>query len=143
MIQKKLNENLKEYWKQIVNMEQLTMNSYDKTLTALSSGAIGISFLYYKELFDRNIVRNWLIITSWISWTLSLAILLIAFFITSLAIRVIYRQINEGTIYDETPGKGYNLASRILTWISGLLFLIGIIFFLIFVLNNMGGIICH
>ena len=135
-----MSEDLKtKYRDMLIDLEQKTMASYDKTLITLSTGALGLSIVFINEILPKEFDFICCLIFAWVMWGLSLSLILISFYFSSLAFRKSIQQIDNDVIDKEVPGGVFTRVCNILTPISGSLFIIGAFFFLIFVIKNIGG----
>lgn len=134
-----MGKGIDSYRDMLVDMEQKTMASYDKTLISLSTGALGLSIVFLKDIFTETPTFICLLVISWIMWGLSLCLILISFYFSSLSFRYAIKQVDKNVINNETPGGVYSIFCNILTPISGFFFMLGILFFIIFTVKNIGG----
>ena len=71
----------------LVTTEQKSQEAYDKTVIALSGGALGISFTIAGDLVAKPAHASWLLVTAWTLWALSLTAILWSFYLSQRAMR--------------------------------------------------------
>ncbi len=124
--------------------DQKSQDDYDKTVLALSGGALGISFAFIKDLLSSTPVYKAALLTAWITWTLSLCIVLLSYFTSRKSIRKgieqVDRELETGKPIEGHFGGVFAKITGGLNVTSGILFVIGIAFFIAFVYFNLGGI---
>jgi hypothetical protein len=131
-------DNLSEYRKTLQMTEQQMQAEYDKSVLTLSGGALGISMTFLKDivLTKGGIQGGCFLLMAWIFWGMSITCTLYSFYTSTLAFRKAIKQTDEGKIYSELQGGYFQLITNILNFSSGLLFLIGVIFIVIFTSYN-------
>jgi hypothetical protein len=73
------DERLGEYRRDLLSMHRGAWESFDRTLTALASGALGVSLLFVHDIAPKP-VRAWpLIVVAWCLFALSLAVNLLSY----------------------------------------------------------------
>lgn len=130
-----------DYRAHLVLAEQKAQEDYDKTVIALSGGALGISFAFIENFTDpETMVAGLLLLSAWFSWGLSLAAVLISYFVSQRALREAISQIDQGgpSAGDEIGGR-WNRLTRISNAAGGLMFLLGLFLLGAFVTSNLGG----
>jgi hypothetical protein len=134
-----MNKEIKDYRSYLVLAEQIAQEDFDKTVLTLSGGALGISFAFIKDIIGANpIVQPYQLYFAWISWGLSVTVILASYFFSSLSLRKAIQQLDSGDIYVSHVGGLFDVATCVLNVAGGLLFIIGVIFIVIFVRNNLG-----
>ena len=127
-----------EYRNGLIAAEQKSQDDYDKTIVSLSGGALGISIL-----FIENIIGNkepeliWTVITAWSLWAASLGSVVVSYFLSRVALRKAIHQTDEGDFSDGVGGWA-SKATQVTNVLSGLLFIAGIVFLIIFASSNIG-----
>ena len=125
--------HLLEYRKFLVSAEQKAQEDFDKTVLALSGGALGVSFTFLKEVIGTNSIASpGFLLGSWISWGLSTFCILASYYLSHLALRQAIDQVDDGTIYLQTPGGGFSSWTARLNAAGGVLFLTGVISITVF-----------
>lgn len=127
-----------EYRNTLETLERESQQAYDKAVLTLSGGALGISFAFVSNFLDKSkiICSGWLI-TAWISWGVSVTAVLFSFFFSILALRKAIKQVDNRTIREERPGGSFDTITAVLNAAGGLLFLVGVISIITFVIANM------
>jgi hypothetical protein len=137
-MEKRLDLELVEYRKWLIAAEQKAQEDYDKTVLALSGGALGISFAFIKDVIgNQPAIFPHLLWGSWLAWGLSVAFVLVSFYASRLALRRTIVQIDQGQVYREFPGGYYATMTAWLNLGGGILFLAGVVLIVIFAAYNM------
>jgi hypothetical protein len=132
-----MNKELTDYRNLIIAAEQKSQEDYDKTVLALSGGALGISFSFIKDVIGTNpIVNSYLLTNSWKCWGISLACVLISFFSSQRSLRSIIKSIDNDTVY-KRKNNLYNAITFVLNITSGSMFILGVYLIINFVSYNM------
>jgi hypothetical protein len=135
-----MSPELKEYRKEQIVKANAGQNDYDKLVVALSGGALGLSFTFLKDVANGQASSHTsLLIAAWASWGLSLAFTLTSFYTGVAALRETIRQIDQGTLYQERPGRWFDRITTLLNPAAGLLFIFGLVFMMAFVYFNPYG----
>jgi len=134
-------EILAEYRKLLVTAEQKSQEDFDKTVLSLSGGALGISFVFLKDVIGSNpIMSPTLLLIAWIAWGFSTFAVLTSFYLSRLALLHAISQVDAGTIYDEQqPGGVYSRLTAILNASGAILFLVGVLFITMFAGYNLSN----
>jgi hypothetical protein len=104
-----MDESLRDYRKVLVEADQQSQEQFDRTLIALSGGALGISMSFVdKFIGSRTVACPHLLLNAWLLWTLSLVIVLFSFALSRRALRHMIRQIDKGVSISDT-GKDSRL----------------------------------
>ena len=101
---------------------------YDKTLITLCSGAIVLSVTYLSQLKEPRC--RWLLFVAWITWSLSLSMMLFSYIVCAHALRKGLEQVDKG---EEATGGPWSRLIVPANWAAGGLFLGGLVLVLIFV----------
>lgn len=133
----------REYRKRLAEREHKIGDGFVKTLLTLSGGALGLSFVFIKDIVGKSTIKSGnILIASWSILTLSLTSILIVLYLNMIAHRCAINQIDE----DEEPKRdqktaGGKCAEAIpwLNFVSVFTFIAGVIFLFIFAFNNLGG----
>jgi hypothetical protein len=131
------NDHRKQAWEDI----QSSTDSFDQSVLTMSSGVLGLSLAFVKEIVPLN-KAVWLhvLYTSWVSFVLCVAITVISF-------RVSVAAQNKNLEYlakyylerrDEFFNKqsAYSKALTWLTWAAGTLFIVGLASTVVFCIKN-------
>jgi hypothetical protein len=127
-----------EYRQSLVAAEQKCQDDFDKTVLSLSGGALGVSFVFVKDIVGTASIAHpsWLL-AAWLTWALSSLAVLTSFFMSHLALRKSINQCDDGSIYTQKPGGRYSDCIRILNPAGALLFVIGVCFMAAFAYTNL------
>jgi hypothetical protein len=119
--------NLSDYRKLLVSAEQASQEQFDKTVLSLSGGALGISFVFLKDVIGSSpVLKPSLLIASWIAWALSSFAVLASFYLSHLALRRAIKQVDDGTIYNHRAGGPFSIITAILNASGAILFFVGV-----------------
>jgi len=129
---------MESYRQSLIEAEKKGQDSFDKTVLSLAGGALGISFLFIKDVIGENPINHpALLLFAWLSWAASTLAVLSSFFTSNLALRRAVQQCDKGTIHCEPPGGIYSKMTRVCN-LSGIVLLIaGILFMAAFVYKNL------
>ena len=121
------DEILADYRKCLVSAEQKAQEDFDKTVLSLSGGALGISFVFLKDVIGpKAIVMQNFLLLAWMAWAFSTFSVLISYYLSHLALRHAIRQVDDGTIFDQPPGGKYARWTAFLNATGAVLFLVGV-----------------
>lgn len=116
------------YRQELVSLEQRAQSEFDRTVMALSGGALGISFAFLdKVLRDRVPQKPKALVFAWILWTLSLTLVLASHYFSALAMRKAIQQVDAGRMGLETPGGFYDWLIKWANALGGIAFVAGVI----------------
>lgn len=133
-----MDKSLNEYRSLLVTADQKAQEDYDKTVLALSGGALGISFAFITDIVgSRRLMYPRLLLVSWILWGVSTTCVLASFYFSQQAVRMAIAQVDSDQIYDQTPGRWCTRVTAVLNALGGLLFLTGVILMGVFVSCNL------
>ena len=117
-----------EYRKQIQVAEQKSQEDFDKTVLSLSAGALGISFVFLKDVIGPNpVLLPDMLFAAWVCWGLSSFAVLASYFLSHIALRHTIKQIDNDTLHKEVPGGPFRKPLVYLNGAGAVLFVIGII----------------
>ena len=132
-----MEENLREYRELLITAEQKAQEDFDKTVLALSGGALGISFAFVKDIVGTQPwEQSWALLVAWTAWTISVACVLASYYFSQQSLRHGIKQVDAEEIYDQAPGGSYSKITNILNALGGTLFLIGVISIIYFAATN-------
>lgn len=133
----------------LVAAEQKAQEDYDKTVIALSGGALAVSFAFVKDILGEGAIQQTeSLVAAWLLWALSLTAVLTSFYLSRWALR---RSIESCDAWErgedcDSPGGRFVVPLRIMNAASALLFIAGVIAMTTFVAVNfrdrVGGASC-
>ena len=128
-------DDLSDYRRHLQTAEQKSQEDFDKTVLSLSGGALGISFVFLKDVIGPNpVVHPDLLFAAWVAWGTSTFCVLASYYASHLALRRAIRQIDEGTIRNQKPGGFFRNVTAVLNAAGAVLFLVGV-FAIVFFAN--------
>jgi hypothetical protein len=122
-----------DYRKHLVDTRQKSQDAYDKTVLALSAGALGVTISFVKEIVGGHPVLLRLLLVAWICWGISCATVLYSHFSSVAAHNEAIAALDE----NREPNIGSDKATKILNLVSGALFLLGLLLFCVFAYINL------
>lgn len=132
-----MEKNLHEYRKLLLAAEQKAQEDFDKTVLALSGGALSISFVFVKDIVGPQPWKlSWALQVAWIAWAISVACVLASYYFSQQSLRHGIKQVDAEEIYDQAPGGSYSKITNMLNTLGGILFLIGVFSIVFFAANN-------
>ena len=132
--------HLLDYRKALVAAEQKAQEDFDKTVLSLSGGALGISFVFLKDVVGVNpIAHPSFLFLAWVSWAFSTFFVLASYHLSHLALRRAISQVDDGTIYDQRPGGVFANWTAFLNGSGAVLFLTGVCFITLFAYSNLSN----
>lgn len=128
------------YRQWLVSAEQKAQEDFDKTVLTLSGGALGVSFIFVKDIVGPDSIHQttWLVL-AWFSWALSTFAVLASFFLSRQALRRAIEQCDDGTIFCQPPGGFFSKATRWLNASGAVLFFAGVCLMAAFVYKNLSN----
>jgi len=119
-----MEEHLRKYRQYLVETEQKVSENYDKTVITLSSGALGVSFAFLRDVIgDGSIQSKPLLIVGWGLLTVSLAAVVLSLLFGTMAFRRAIRQVDTNEVYS-SPVGGWPATITTLLHFCGVLFLV-------------------
>jgi hypothetical protein len=132
-----MTPELREYRREQLAKANAGQSDYDKLVVALSGGALGLSFTFLKDVANGQASSHTeLLLAAWGCWGLSVAFTLVSIYTGVEALRETVRQVDQGTIYKEKPGRVFDRLTSLLNPGAGLLFIFGLVFMMAFVYFN-------
>jgi len=129
-----------EYRQHLVLARQKAQEDYDKSVLALSGGALGISMAFVEKVVGPGAIhRSGLLVASWMCWAASVACVLVSYFLSRHALLGAIEAVDSGQSELRRPGGRMSVATEVANVLSGLLFLIGVVTIAFFVVVNLGG----
>lgn len=127
------NEEMIKHRDLLQKLEHEAQEQYDKNVLYLSTGALGVSFAFLKDIVSINdAVSIWWLICAWIFWALSVTAVLYSFYSSRLAMRKAIEAFDDGK---EQKDKS-DVWTSCLNFASGALFVLGLFSIIVFVYNN-------
>ena len=137
---KSVSEPLAEYRKWLVAAEQKSQEDFDKTVLSLSGGALGISFVFLKDVIGPHpIALSNVLLGAWFSWAFSTFAVLASYYLSHLALRRAISQVDNGTIHEQPPGGAFATWTATLNAIGAVLFLAGVCCITVFAGANLSS----
>jgi len=119
-------DRLFEHRKFLVLAEQKAQEDFDKTVLALSAGALGVSFAFIKDVVGGQPVgATSFLIVAWLSWAFSAFSVLASYYLSQLALRHAIGQVDRRVSSKERPGGKFASWTAVLNAAGAILFLIG------------------
>lgn len=119
--------DLDKYREQLASFEQRAQAIFDRTVIALSGGALGVSFALIDKFRAGAPPRSLgFLMAAWAAWTLSLTAVLLSHYFGTLAVRKALGQASSGTLYTERVGGRFDVAVVWLNGVGALLFVVGV-----------------
>lgn len=133
-----MSNDFREYRKYLSDAEQKISESYIKTIVALSSGALGVSFAFIKDVLGtKEPVWTPVLMTAWIFLTGSLASIVFYLVFARYAFLKAIKQVDAGTINDESPGGWQGKITDIIHIIGAALLIGGLLLIGVFLAKNL------
>lgn len=131
-------KEISRYRTTLQELEQKMQSEYDKAVATLSGGALGLSFVFLRDVVKAAPLKSsdWLV-TAWVAWGLSIVCVLYSFLSSVHALRKAIRQTDAKTIYVEKAGGASEVATVVLNYSGGVLFLLGVVCVIVFMRSNM------
>jgi hypothetical protein len=133
-----MSEELEEYRKHLLEAGQKAQEDFDKTVIALSSGALGVSFAFIGNVIrHKPIIAPHFLFYAWWSWAASLGVVLVSYYLSVRALREALRQAYDGSIYFKRPGGFISRLISVANAVGGLLFFLGLYLLAEFIRRNL------
>ncbi len=131
---------MKEYRDFIIKAEQKAQDDFDKTVIALSGGALGVSFAFIKDIIGPdNISNTILLFLAWLFWASSITCVLASYYTSHLSLRNVIKKIDAGETKAPRLGGFTDWITAIFNALGGILFVAGVVLMSIFIKINLGG----
>lgn len=128
---------LTEHRKDLEKGYDHAQDEYDKTVLSLSAGALGVSFVFLKDVIGGKAIANpELLVAAWMAWAFSSLLVLISFYSSGQAMLKAIRQMDAGAVAT-LPGGWITRFTRALNIASGILFFTGLMLITRFVSLNL------
>ena len=127
------------YRNHLTDQESKSYEDYDKALLVLSTGAMGVSIAFIKNIVgDGTISYPSLMIASWWVWAGSIFALLLSFKMSQNAFRKASEEFDSDQPREQLGGH-FDVWTDRLNYAGGICFCIGVVLMMIFVTLNFGG----
>src|SRR5579859_6804249 len=114
-------QQISDYRKSLLSLEQQMQSEYDKAIMALSGGALGISLTFLKDVvIAKGVHAGAFLLLAWISWGASVTCTLASFYTSAAALRRAVKQTDDRTIYLQLNANSANLVTKVLNAAAGL-----------------------
>lgn len=132
-----MDKQTEEYRNHLVESRQKAFEDFDKTVLALSGGALGISITFVKDLLGPGTLAcRGCLLTSWVCWGASVLTVLVSYYASQLTLNRAIKQIDAGK-RPPRPGGFFRVLTLTLNALGGLLFVAGLVLLIIFVSQNL------
>ncbi len=133
-----LTPELADYRKHLVAAEQKPQEDFDKTVLSLSGGALGISFVFLKDVIGPKPIDDpHFLFFAWVSWGFSTMCVLASYFMSHLALRRAIKQVDDGSIWKRKAGGPFRILTAVLNASGAVLFLVGVCSITLFASANL------
>lgn len=127
-----------DYRNWLIAAEQKSQYDFDKTVLTLSGGALGVSFVFLKDVVGpQPLASAGFLMFAWLAWAFSAFSILASFYLSHLALRRAIKQVDDGSIHDQKPGGKLSCYTSVLNASGGVLFLVAICSFTVFAGANL------
>ena len=135
----KLPENsLYDYRQSLQKGASRAQGNYDKYLISLAGGGLGVSIAFVRDFVGSSaICLQQYLAASWLLWLITIALVLYSFFTSANGFRKAVKQVDAGSIYTQHPGGKWDKLTRFFNAAAGVMFILGTLSSIIFVLNNL------
>jgi len=133
--EKELTPEMQEYRRTLEKLEQDSQVDYDKAILALSGGALGISFAFFKDISARlPTTHASFLLVAWVCWAFSVTAALLSFYTSIQAMRKTIKQIDAGKHPD---AEKTNAPTNFFNKLAGGLFVLGVFSAIIFLYQTL------
>jgi hypothetical protein len=119
-------------------LEVQSQSAFDKSVMALSGGALGLSFAFVADIVPLEGAAHiaWLLL-AWGAWAISVACVLASHIFSTLALRKEIESLDREE--DNAPARRWDRVTAYCNAAGGLLFVAGVFSVATFVCLNLGG----
>ena len=121
---------------QLTDLQARAQDAYDQTLFKLSGGALGLSFIFLRQIAGDQPRLVWAVWVSWSLWLVSLACVLWSHHTSARAMDRAIEQLDTGNRSDGGP---FDKWTAWLNPIGGIAFVLAAVSAGIFMITNLGG----
>jgi hypothetical protein len=133
-----------EYRKELVVKQDANSNAYDTQILALSSGALGLSLVFLKDIVPiAKVVHRELLALSWGFFILAILSTLASFLFSQKAISRALDELNDPDIPPQEQSRFWAYITEVTNWASGSAFFLGVVVTAIFVWLNIQQPVSH
>lgn len=123
-----------DYRRLLQELENKAQEEYDKTVILLSTGALGLSFTFLKDIVNLKDAHSmYLVVGAWICWAISASSVLYSFYTSRSALRRAIDDLDNNKEHDNNP---FDRLTGMLNFWSGTFFVAGLFFMIAFVKIN-------
>ncbi len=132
-----MDDELKEYRKDLIERGRKANESYDKAVMTLSAGALAVSLTFIHDIAQHPIQSSIrFLVIAWSLLVFSLIAIFISLLTSQFAFRTSVTQVDKGVIHESRAGGTFALATLWLNVASAVLFTLGLVFLVVFALMN-------
>lgn len=125
-----------DYRRLLQELENKAQDEYDKTVIMLSTGALGLSFTFLKDIVNLKEAHSmYLMMGAWICWAISSSSVLYSFYSSRQALRQAIEDIDNEI---ERDSNHFDRLTGLFNLWSGSFFISGLFFMIAFVKTNIG-----
>jgi hypothetical protein len=125
------------YRSTLLRLQQEMQSEYDKAVLTLSGSAFAGSFLYVKEVLGSGAPMKALTLQlAWLFWGLSMLAVLASYWFSAKAMEKAVEQVDADKIFEGHAGGFFDKFTRAMNAVSGISFILGLVFFVIYVSSN-------
>lgn len=135
---KRLPPELEKFRDLLVEYDHQASIGFDRAVMTLSGGALGISVSFLHDVVASPLPGTKIFLAiSWSAFAVSLTSILISYLTSMESLRTTIKEVDDGTIYlKKKPGGTPTWVTETLRITAAAGFLVGVVLFLIFALNN-------
>lgn len=131
-------DHLAEYRKGQVEACKKSQDDFDKTLVSLAGGALGVSFVYLKDIVGTEpINQSDYLFFAWGLWGFSSLAVMYSYLFSVQASRKAIQQVDGQSIHKGRAGGFFSSITEFLNWAGAASFLIGLVSISVFVFHNL------
>ena len=120
----------------LMDLQARAQDAYDQTLFKLSGGAMGLSFIFVRQIAGDQPRMVWALSVAWPLWLVSLACVLWSHYTSTQAMDRAIDQLDKGCPSD---GGGFDKSTAWLNPIGGIAFVLAALLAGVFMITNLGG----
>lgn len=129
------DETHREFLQQL---EVQSQSAFDKSVMALSGGALGLSFAFVMDIVPlERATHIAFLLLAWAAWAISVACVLASHIFSTLALRKEIESLDREE--DNVPSRRWDRVTASCNWAGGLLFVVGVFALATFVCLNLEG----